>query len=71
MLRNGVTIGIKKVGANKAPQIGNNVDIGCGAVIIGDIKIGNNVLIGANSVVTKDVEENCTVVGVPAKVIKR
>ena len=71
VLRNGVTIGIKKVGENKAPQIGNNVDIGCGAVIIGDIKIGNNVLIGANSVVTKDVEENCTVVGVPTKVIKR
>ena len=54
----------------KAPIIGDNVDIGFGAIIIGDIKIAKNVIIGANSVVNKDIlEEGCIVVGVPAKKI--
>lgn len=52
-----------------APTIGNNVMIGAGAVIIGGIKIGNNVNIGANSVVISDVPDNCTAVGVPARII--
>ena len=39
--------------------------------MLGDIVIGDNVKIGANSVVLKDVPDNCTVVGVPAKIIKR
>lgn len=55
---------------NEAPIIGDNVVIGAGAKIIGNVKIGNNVIIGANAVVTKDVEDNRTVVGVPARVIK-
>jgi serine O-acetyltransferase len=53
----------------KAPQIGNNVLIGTGAVIIGGVKIGNNAKIGANAVVINDVPENSTAVGVPAKII--
>ena len=54
----------------KAPKIGNNVDIGVGAIIIGDIKIADNIKIGANSVVTKSfLEEGITIVGVPAKKI--
>ena len=48
-----------------APVIGDNVFIGTGAKIIGNITIGNNVLIGANAVVTKDVPDNCTVIGNP------
>lgn len=55
---------------NEAPIIGDNVVIGAGAKIIGNVKIGNNVIIGANAVVTKDAEDNRTVVGVPARVIK-
>ena len=47
------------------PDIGNNVMIGCGAKILGPIKIGDNVKIGANAVVLKNVEKNRTVVGVP------
>ena len=39
--------------------------------MIGDIKIGNNVVIGAGSVVTKSVPDNCTVVGNPARIIRR
>ena len=62
-----VTIG---QGNGGAPTIGDNVYIGAGAKIIGNVKIGNNVKIGANAVVLKNIEDNCTVVGVPAKVVK-
>lgn len=54
-----------------APTIGNNVEIGFGAVIIGKIKIADGIKIGANSVVTKSfLEPNITIAGVPAKKIK-
>ena len=65
-LRNGVVVGLKNVAEPCAPQIGNNVDIGAGAKILGNIKIGNNVNIGANSVVLTDVPDNAIAVGVPA-----
>ena len=65
-LRNGVVVGLKNVADPCAPQIGNNVDIGAGAKILGNIKIGNNVNIGANSVVLTDVPDNAIAVGVPA-----
>ena len=65
-LRNGVVVGLKNVTEPCAPQIGNNVDIGAGAKILGNIKIGNNVYIGANSVVLTDVPDNAIAVGVPA-----
>lgn len=51
-------------------EIGNFTHIATGAVIFPDVKIGNHVIIGAGSVVTKDVPDNCTVVGIPAKIIK-
>ena len=52
------------------PVIGNNVEIGYGATIIGKIKIADNVIIGANALVNKDVlEEGCIVAGNPAKKI--
>ncbi len=54
-----------------APVIGDNVRIYAGAKVLGDITVGNNVIIGANAVVVKDVPENCTVVGVPAYIIKK
>lgn len=54
----------------KAPQIGNDVYIGPGAVIFGDITIADGCYIGANAVVNKSISEtNSVVVGVPAKVI--
>lgn len=53
------------------PTLGNNVDIGYGAVIIGDITIADDVKIGANAVVNCSVTESgCTVVGIPAKRVK-
>lgn len=61
----GVTLGgVKNTNGKRHPTIGNNVMIGCGAKILGDITIGNNVKIGANSIILHDVEDNCTKVGV-------
>lgn len=54
---------------NKAAVIGDNVMIGAGAKIIGNVTIGDNVKIGANAVVVKDIPSNCTAVGVPARII--
>jgi serine O-acetyltransferase len=65
-IRNGVVVGLKKVSEPCAPQIGNNVDIGAGAKVLGNITIGNNVSIGANAVVTCNVPDNHLAVGVPA-----
>lgn len=53
------------------PTIGDNVLIGMGAKVIGAITIGEGARVGANAVVTRDVPANSTVVGIPAKVIKR
>jgi len=63
-----VTLGSR--GTYAAPVIGNNVFIGAGAKILGEITIGDNVDIGANSVVLTDVPPNCLVVGVPGRIIK-
>ena len=55
-----------------APRLGDRVDVGYGAVIIGDIEIADDVKIGANAVVNKSVlEPGCTVAGVPARIVKR
>lgn len=53
------------------PTIGKNCIIGAGAVVLGEVKIGDNVKIGANAVVLKDIPANCTVVGVPAKIVRQ
>lgn len=56
----------------EAPRLGDNVDIGFGAVLIGDIEIANDTIIGANAVVNRSVSEpGSTVVGVPAVPVKR
>lgn len=67
-IRNGVVVGIRRAGERKAPIIGNNVDVGAGAKLLGPIVIGDNVVIGANAVVIKDVPSNSIAVGVPAEV---
>ena len=54
------------------PTLGNNVMVGAGAKLLGPINVGNNVKIGAGAVVLKDIEDNVTVVGVPAsRIIKK
>src|SRR5262249_52371112 len=49
-IRNGVVVGLRRVEEKCAPTVGNNVDIGAGAKLLGPIRIGNNVCIGANAV---------------------
>ncbi|MBM7870517.1 serine O-acetyltransferase [Clostridium pascui] len=71
IMYHGVTLG--GTGKNKGkrhPTVGNNVVIGAGAKILGPISLGTSSKIGANAVVLKDVPENCTAVGIPAKVVK-
>lgn len=53
------------------PTIGNNVIIGAGAKILGNITIGDNTRVGAGSVIVDDVPEHCTVVGVPGRVVQQ
>ena len=65
----GVTLGgTGNQKGKRHPTIGNNVEIGAGAKVLGDITIGNNVRIGANAVVLKDVPKDHIAVGVPAKI---
>lgn len=68
-IRNGVVVGLRHTGRPDAPVVGNNVDIGAGAKLLGAITIGDNVTIGANAVVLSDVPDNSVAVGVPARVL--
>lgn len=69
-LYQGVTLGGTSLARTKRhPTIGNNVTVGAGAKILGDITIGDNVKVGSNSVVVRDVPANATVVGIPGRVV--
>jgi serine O-acetyltransferase len=65
----GVTIG--SVRGTGWPTIGNNVFLGAGSKVVGGVTIGDNVVVSANSLVVADVPSNCTVMGVPARIISR
>jgi serine O-acetyltransferase len=69
-IRHSVTIGNRK-GEDDIPIIGDFVNIGVGAIIIGKIRVGNYVDIGANAVVLKDVPDNSVAVGIPARIISK
>lgn len=72
LLYQGVTLGGTGIEQGKRhPTVGNNVVIGAGAKVLGNITIGNNSYIGANAVVVKDVPPNSTVVGVPGRITKQ
>lgn len=72
LLYQGVTLGgTGKEKGKRHPTLGNNIVVGAGAKILGNIKIGDNCKIGAGSVVIKDVPPNCTVVGVPGRIVKK
>ena len=69
-IRQNVTIGNSSKGG-QCPVLGNNIEIGANACIIGPINIGNNVIIGAGAVVVKNIPENSVVVGNPARILQK
>lgn len=72
LIYQGVTLGgTGKEGGKRHPTLGENVVVGAGAKVLGNLQIGNNVRIGAGSVVLRDVPSDCTVVGVPGRVVYR
>lgn len=70
-LRHGVTLGLRRTGVAGAPVIGNGVDIGAGAKILGPVHVGAGAVIGANAVVLCDVPAGALAVGVPARIKPR
>jgi serine O-acetyltransferase len=71
LLYQGVTLGgTGKEKGKRHPTIGNNVVIGTGAKILGNITIGDHTKIGAGSVVIRSVPDHSTVVGVPGRVVR-
>ncbi len=72
LIYQGVTLGgTGKETGKRHPTLGENVVVGGGAKVLGNIQIGNNVRIGAGSVVLRDVPSNCTVVGIPGRIVYR
>lgn len=72
LLYQGVTLGgTGKDKGKRHPTLGNNVLVGSGAKVLGPFKVGNNVKIAANAVVLSAIPDNCTAVGVPARIVKR
>jgi serine O-acetyltransferase len=70
IIRQGVTLGNRSLDRPfDAPKLGNRVNIGAGAKILGNVQLGDDVNIGANAVVLCDVEAGQTAVGIPAKVL--
>lgn len=70
-IRQNTTFGIATTDdLQSRPTIGNRVDIGTGAVVIGSIEIGDDVLIGANAVVVRSLPDGVVAGGVPARVLK-
>lgn len=72
LIYQGVTLGgTGKENGKRHPTLGENVVVGAGAKVLGNIQIGNNVRIGAGSVVLREVPSDCTVVGVPGRIVYR
>ena len=68
----GVTLGgTGKDKGKRHPTLGDNVMVGSGAKILGPFKVGDNSKIAANAVVLEEIPENCTAVGVPARIVRR
>jgi serine O-acetyltransferase len=63
--------GTGKESGKRHPTLGSNVVVGAGAKVLGNIQIGDRVRIGAGSIVLRDVPDDCTVVGVPGRVVSR
>ncbi|HEY9752614.1 MAG TPA: serine O-acetyltransferase, partial [Coleofasciculaceae cyanobacterium] len=72
LIYQGVTLGgTGKESGKRHPTLGENVVVGAGAKVLGNIQVGSRVRIGAGSVVLRDVPSDCTVVGVPGRIVFR
>ncbi len=72
LIYQGVTLGgTGKESGKRHPTLGENVVVGAGTKVLGNIQIGNNVRLGAGSVVLRDVPSDCTVVGIPGRIVYR
>ncbi|WP_052153114.1 serine acetyltransferase [Devosia sp. LC5] len=76
LIRQGVTLGIggidrREFGPEFAPVLGDRVDLGVGAVVMGKVRIGNDVKIGPNAVVVTDVPDSTTVMAPPSRFMSR
>jgi serine O-acetyltransferase len=72
LIYQGVTLGgTGKETGKRHPTLGENVVVGAGAKVLGNLQIGSNVRIGAGSVVLRDVPSDCTVVGIPGRILYR
>jgi serine O-acetyltransferase len=69
IIRHSVTIGLRQRNRNEFPTIGNRVEIGPGACIVGGITIGDGAYIGPNSVVARNVHPGVALVGIPPRPI--
>lgn len=70
-IRQNTTFGAARRGETPRPVIEDRVDVGCGACILGGVRVGHDSVIGANAVVIEDVPPYSLAVGVPARVVKR
>jgi len=72
LIYQGVTLGgTGKESGKRHPTLGDSVVVGAGAKVLGNLQIGSNVRIGAGSVVLRDAPSDCTVVGVPGRIVYR
>jgi serine O-acetyltransferase len=73
MMYHGVTLGGTQTRdkVKRHPTLKDGVIIGAGAKILGPITLGKNVRVGSNSVVVRSIDDNCTVVGIPGRVLKK
>ena len=72
VIYHGVTLGgVSTAKTKRHPTLKNNVIVGAGAKILGNITLGENVRVGANSVVLQNIPDNTVAVGIPARIIKK
>ncbi len=72
LIYQGVTLGgTGKESGKRHPTLGENVVVGAGAKVLGNVQLGNHVRVGAGSIVLRDVPDCCTVVGVPGRILRR
>ena len=69
VIQHSVTFGLPRRNETKVPHIGNRVEIGPGACIVGGIRVGDGSYVGANTVVNRDLPENSVVLGIPMRFV--